>query len=700
MILLNRIQLNNFLSHSNTEIDFKPDQNVLVDGKSGSGKSSIVEGLIWCLYGQGRSNNQSLIKKGNKKATVIVVLEDNEKNKLYKIERSITASNKHKLEITEAVVGSDNFVPVKTTGVKNTQEYLEKEILHSSYILFVNSIIYPQNNVENFVNQPAGKRKEIILEIINNAGYDDYLKRTKDELTKLKTDAKINNSRIEDKQNIVGDTKEKEEAVKGHQTNITLLLSQITEEEASVSKLETVKEETAKKLSQFDSKKLEKEKLEETTTGLREKSMQFESSLNEIKIDVVVFDENIWEKKKAELIELNKQKDLFLDWTKKRTELITTTPVDPGYDVRIELLNKQIINLMDQGVPACPKCGYQNNDLKDKHAKEVLSVTNDLKDAQRGQNDLEKALFDHKGKLDALGEEPIYDNDLIESVIAQISDLEAVQKQELLNQKSAQRKLELEKVLKEIHENILENNVKYKTLEKELAGIDKIQTEYEELQDRINKVKSQIASHMADKESVSMAMAVLQKELKDIEEAKEVLKKLKKDQKELDTNIESLELLKDALGPNGIKAIVIDYTIPQLEDKINDILSKLSDFRIRLDTQKAGLTKDTTLEGLFITIINDVGEELEYESFSGGEKVKISIAINEALAELSKINFRILDEAVVSLDSESTEQFLETMLMIQKKVSQIVCISHIDEIKNIFDHKLMVTKINGNSEVI
>ena len=66
MILLKKITLFDFLSHSDTEIDFEPDQNVLIDGKSGSGKSSIVEGLIWALYGKGRSDNKSLIKKGKR----------------------------------------------------------------------------------------------------------------------------------------------------------------------------------------------------------------------------------------------------------------------------------------------------------------------------------------------------------------------------------------------------------------------------------------------------------------------------------------------------------------------------------------------------------------------------------------------------------------------------------------------------------
>ena len=90
---------------------------------------------------------------------------------------------------------------------------------------------------------------------------------------------------------------------------------------------------------------------------------------------------------------------------------------------------------------------------------------------------------------------------------------------------------------------------------------------------------------------------------------------------------------------------------------------------------------------------------MPYESFSGGEKVKISVAINEALAELTKINFRVLDETVVSLDNESTQKFLEALTRIQETVSQVICVSHIPEIKDMFDEKINIIKTNGDSRL-
>ncbi|MEK6881647.1 MAG: hypothetical protein AABY22_18655, partial [Nanoarchaeota archaeon] len=164
---------------------------------------------------------------------------------------------------------------------------------------------------------------------------------------------------------------------------------------------------------------------------------------------------------------------------------------------------------------------------------------------------------------------------------------------------------------------------------------------------------------------------------------------------------ETLELLKEAFSPRGIKTVIIDYMLPVLEEKINNVLSQLSDFRIRLDTQQSKIKEEEGIrEGLFITVKNAQGEEMSYENFSGGEKVKITIAIAEALSGLqNSIGFRIMDENIVSLDKESTESFVEVLTKLQDKFPQLLIISHLQEIKDLFENHVIITKINGISKI-
>ena len=160
-------------------------------------------------------------------------------------------------------------------------------------------------------------------------------------------------------------------------------------------------------------------------------------------------------------------------------------------------------------------------------------------------------------------------------------------------------------------------------------------------------------------------------------------------------------MVKEAFSSKGIETLVCDYILPKLEDKINKVLGKLSDFTIRLDTQKPSADGESVIEGLWITICNETGEELPYESYSGGEKVRITFAISEAFASLgqNRVGFRLVDEAVLALDENSLESFMEVVETLLSDFGQVLFISHITEIKDQFDKRLVVCKTNGISHV-
>ena len=178
---------------------------------------------------------------------------------------------------------------------------------------------------------------------------------------------------------------------------------------------------------------------------------------------------------------------------------------------------------------------------------------------------------------------------------------------------------------------------------------------------------------------------------KDIKEGESYIKELK-DQTSL------LKDLREALGVNGITAIALDYMLPALEDKINEILSTLSDFKVTLTTQKNGIF-GSSIEGLFILVHSGSCSDLDLNSLSGGEKIKIEVSISEALASLQKCNFRVMDEAITGLDSNMIDNFISVLSKIQDRYSQIINISHIQGIKDIYENKIIIKKIDGISYV-
>ena len=161
-----------------------------------------------------------------------------------------------------------------------------------------------------------------------------------------------------------------------------------------------------------------------------------------------------------------------------------------------------------------------------------------------------------------------------------------------------------------------------------------------------------------------------------------------------------MELLKGAFSPNGLKAIVIDYILPMLEDKINSVLSQLSSFRIKLSTQKLSVDGEKTIEGLWITIVNDQNEEMAFESYSGGEKTSLNVSIFEGLASMQKFGFRIFDETILGLDNTMIENFGTVILKLKENINQLLIISHIPAVQEIFTEKIEIKKVNGTSQIV
>ena len=701
MIILKSVKLNNFLSHSDTVLEFEPNQTIMIDGKSGAGKSSIIEALLWCLYGKSRTIDRNLIKKGKNNAEVVVILKDTSSTSddtEYRFERSITSKGKRTLKVLEKKETNKSFVPIKATGAKIIQEYIEKEILHSSYLLFVNSIIYPQSSTESFVDQTATKRKEIILEIANVSDYKRYYEKAKDEVREIEIEKAKNDTTKENlKERIESATKTSE------------VLPELEEEEKKLSKnlseietkLSIMKKEQAK-IEAFNDKIVD-QKTQLNNIDLKLENIDLDIKTSETKISemgdgnikkILIGTENTEDNKK-ELRRLTIVKESANSWNIKRLEIEKNCPslfIDKSKEI-----NKDIILLMKENVDYCPelkkpcpvilreknsqieKCGKQLEENNEQQKQYSTKFNN----YQENINALGKCPENVNEQYDALETEIKMQEDLIASAeklkVQNISDKKVLESF-ILTRKEDKIKIESEK--KEVEDK----------MESPLSD-EKISIDIIFCQNDFNSVHGELKGN-------GLKIGLIKVSIKELEEDKKKLKEVDSKDKEIRDKIESLELLKKAFGNNGIKAIVTEYLIPKLEDKINEILSELSSFKVRLSTEKEGLSEGVVIDGLFIDLYNENGEILEYNAYSGGEKNRITVAIFEGLASLQKCNFRIFDESIIGLDDETTNSFTKIMLQLQKNVAQLICISHLQGVKDIFEEKVEVVKTNGNSIIL
>ena len=656
MLLIKSLQLKDFLSHKVTKIDFEPDSKILFDGPSGVGKSSIVDAIIWALYGVGRSQNRDLIRKGCKRATVI--LEVYEGEKFYTITRNITLAGKHTLEVSE---GNPGVALSSTEGLRGYQNWIETTLIGASYLLFINSVAYLQGAGDSFVDQTATKRKELLLELVKSENFDTYYDLTKTKIDELDVVRLSTESEISSTQGWLTRTKERVL----HKAIVQGNLSRCRQH---ISALGIQRDNTIKQLSSVQA-------VASSIQALKSSADSHENHANKLHAEIagleqmegLIKEENLSEEQLKESVEN------FKSVERARIELLNSKPAIQSrpFDT-VEAIKRQILEL--ESSPKCPsgeKCPYRKD-------VDITTLRERMASIEEQKENEAKDLIEWQKKFDALPERID-----IEQAVKKLGMIERV------NTLPVKRK--------ELNDAVglfSEAKLVLAEAEKKIDYEEKMRMEVV-----LSDIENQLSTARTDESSYSGELSVIDQLEMDIIEREASLDTLDATISSVADQLRKLLLVKEALGSKGIKTVIVDYILPRLEDNVNNVLSRLSDFRIRFDTQKASVDGDNQVEGLYITIINEIGEELSFENYSGGEKLKITIAISEALASLQRVGFRIFDETFIGLDEVSTESFASVLAKMQENFGQVICISHLPTVKDIFENVITVRKTAGISSV-
>lgn len=710
MILLKKITLKDFLSHKETEIVFGPNDQMLLDGASGAGKSSIFDAIIWALYGVGRVDNRSLVRRGAKKSTVkleLVRQEEGVINQTVVITRTTTPGGKHALELsTEQLDGS--FIAHPLTGIRELQNFIDKDLIGASYLLFINSVAYVQGSSESFVAQTAPKRKELLLEIVKAEDYGKYYEKARTVLSTLASDEQKANGQVIELEAQLG-------AIKSRLGGRDSLLAEFTAHTARLMLVEPNIKVLEAENAKYAAVSTTIDALDGVFRSCQDMAVRFEKELK-IKVGKVAGKDAL-----AKILEGRPSLVGAIDELKKklhslriniatigeqeavRNAVLGRKPVvNDRHFSEIEYINKKIQRILEQ--PVCPSgvaCPYSGD-----HTKEIEDLKNSIKEHEAAAS--KQALDLANWSIEASNLPPAAD---MRALMSDVSSLESeIQAKEngLVQLDIAQRDLA---ALAEIESQLPGLT---KEMQEKWTAVDDAKKTKDEAEKSSNKLEaSRVASELLSlraeekllNEKLTRTTAALEGLDLDESEAKKIESKIKDTR---DTVISAIQdkarkvaLAKDAFAEKGIKTLVVDYILPKLEDKINVVLAQLSDFRIHLDTQKKTADGEGSIEGLHITVINECGEEMPYEAYSGGEKVRITFAIAEALASLgkNKVGFRLIDEAVLALDPNSLESFMETVEGLLSDFGQVLFISHIQEVKDMFDKQLIISKTNGISYV-
>ncbi len=156
--------------------------------------------------------------------------------------------------------------------------------------------------------------------------------------------------------------------------------------------------------------------------------------------------------------------------------------------------------------------------------------------------------------------------------------------------------------------------------------------------------------------------------------------------------------LTEAFGRDGIQALIMENTLPEIEDEANAILARLTDNRIQITIESLrDLKKGGTKETMDIKIADELGER-PYDLFSGGETFRtdfaLRIALSKVLARRSGTQLRtlIVDEGFGTQDSQGLEQLIQAIQHIGKDFEMVLVVTHLEQLKNAFPVRIEVTK--------
>ena len=661
------------------KIDFDNLAGIIgIFGKNFSGKSSIIDSMLWVLFNNTTKSKRSLtdlINQNRDRAWGKIVIELD--NRHYTIERSMERRYSKSGEETSPSSKVDFWVNDLATGellslngetVSQTTKNIEK--FFSSIEDFQMTSLSSQLDSLAFITEKSTKRKAILAKFLDLEIFDSKYEIAKKEssllegkikyLLERKGDISADIRKAEAEENIAEKTKELFE----QENECRSLNKELEEVSLEVARVETKMDST--NVQQLIDPDEEKAKIVENTDRLgyvqkRNKTLEELILKNEgviIKIDdfLKTFDYEGWIKKKEGIEIFQRELDDLFVRIEQREATITAS-----HD-RMAIL-KQVP--CGDKYPTCKfiKEAHKNVEYAKIAKRELIPLKKEL---QEKQNNSELPEL-HKV------EEYLDQHSLVIEKRKKMK--EGINDYELEIAKNKTTIVTLRNMISKSqdHVRLFEEN---EASVKEFASLTKQRAE---LMEQKKKLKKKLTS-CEDK------IKVLNKEQGRWERE---LNQIITDDVELESSqrdYSAYDLYKKAMGSNGVSLDIIKKELPLINDEIAKILANVVNFEVYLENEGKDLK---------VLIKHPSFDPRPLEMGSGAEKTIAAMAIRLAFTNVSSLPIGdtfILDEPGTALDEENMEGFIRILDLVKSHFKNVILISHLDSLKDAVDLQISIEK--------
>ena len=273
-----------------------------------------------------------------------------------------------------------------------------------------------------------------------------------------------------------------------------------------------------------------------------------------------------------------------------------------------------------------------------------------------------------------------------------------------------ERRSNAQRTLLEAQERKKEFEKELEDARKELAATVGATMDTTALTAEVADIDSKIADIDIQITSYQQKIGSLSQKLDEIKKLKTDIAELSKDAGVLSVDISEYELLKAAFSQDGIPHQIIRSLVPKLTEISSSILGQMTGGKMGIEFQtekvmKSNSNKEVVTLDIFI---EEYGKSvLPYLSKSGGEKVKASLSVILALAEIKsstagiQLGMLFIDEPPF-LDSDGIQAYCDALETIRSRYPdlKIMAITHDPTMKARFPQSLDVVKTDEGSKVI
>lgn len=166
-----RLRIQNFTCYKgDVELDFSPLKLFAISGRTGAGKSSLLDAMIFALYGSvprlGSTGLAELISAGCDR--MAVTFDFMHGGRTYRVMRAARRKGATEAQLEEIVDGEERSV---ADGVRDTDSHVV-ELLGQSYNAFVQAVVLPQGDFAKFLRSKPADRQKLLSDLLRLAIYE------------------------------------------------------------------------------------------------------------------------------------------------------------------------------------------------------------------------------------------------------------------------------------------------------------------------------------------------------------------------------------------------------------------------------------------------------------------------------------------------------------------------------------------------